>query len=564
MPPMELSDPDIQRETAAEPAALLSAYLGSGRQEAAFVRLVDRLGGLVFTSALRRTGSRTLAEEVTQTVFAILAKKAEALRSHPNLSAWVFRTTQLESAKAMRSEIRHQRKIASFARETDARQEAPDESLAAWQAALPELDASLDQLAEKDRTLVIQRFFEGKRFAEIANSTGKSEAACKMQLKRALEKLASLLRSRGIALSVPIIATGLSAEFAKAAPLASQSLAAKSLAASAGISTSTVLTNSLLTMSTAKSSALTAAAVVAISLFPLIHQHSEASRLRSEINTLEKTAAPAIPSRSSPRTAATNTRSTRTLGEQLQIDTQPVEVGPLLDDLMKVMMEQDLAGLIRVLTPVARMTPDETTKLMEDLEAHDASPEAKSTALTILTSFAPPSDLRERLESLLRQGATPEMLGEPLRLWAATDPDAALTWFHTAQADGKLLGIGVNPDPAPAMFAEILVALAQTQPERAIALAASMTRDDRQKFRVDTKLAAAFAQASIRSADTPHLDQDSAIHAGHLAGLKKAESIADPDLKLATRRAIAESWLTLSPATAREHLPADLLPQEER
>jgi RNA polymerase sigma factor (sigma-70 family) len=564
MPPMELPDPDVRHDTAAEPAALLSAYLGSGRQEAAFVRLVDRLGGLVFTSALRRTGSRTLAEEVTQTVFAMLAKKAAALRSHPNLSAWVFRTTQLESAKAMRTETRHQRKIASFARETDAHQEASDEPLAAWQAALPELDASLDQLAEKDRTLVIQRFFEGKRFAEIANTTGKSEAACKMQLKRALEKLASLLRSRGVALSVPVIATGLSAEFAKAAPLASQSLAAKSLAASTGISTATVLTNSLLTMSTAKSSALTAAAVVALSLFPLIHQHSEASRLRSEINTLEKTAALEIPSRSSTRTTATNIRSTRTLGEQLQINAQPVEVGPLLDDLMKVMMEQDLAGLIRVLTPVARMTPNEYTKLMEDLEAHDASPEAKSTALTILTSFAPPSDLRERLERLLRQGATPEMLCEPLHLWTSTDPEAALAWFHTAQADGKLLGIGVNPDPAPAMFAEILVALAQTQPERAIALAASMTRDDRQKFRVDTKLAAAFAQASIRSADTPHLDQASAIQSGHLAGLKKAESIADPDLKLATRRAIAESWLTLSPATAREHLPADLLPQEER
>jgi RNA polymerase sigma factor (sigma-70 family) len=561
---MELSDPEIRRETAAGPTALLSAYLGSGRQEAAFVRLVDRLGGLVFTSALRRTGSRPLAEEVTQTVFAILAKKAGALRSHPNLSAWVFRTTQLESAKAMRSETRHQRKIASFARETDARQEASDEPLAAWQAALPELDASLDQLAEKDRTLVIQRFFEGKRFAEIANTTGKSEAACKMQLKRALEKLATLLRSRGIALSVPVIATGLSAEFAKAAPLASQSLATKSLAASTGITTSTLAANTLLTMSTAKSSALTAAAVVAISLFPLIHQHSEASRLRSEINILEKTTAPAIPSRSSPRTASTNTRSARTLGEQLQIDAQPVEVGPLLDDLMKVMMEQDLAGLIRVLTPVARMTPDETTKLMEDLEAHDASPEAKSTALTILTSFAPPSDLRERLESLLRQGATPEMLGEPLRLWTSTDPDAALAWFHTAQADGKLLGMGVNPDPAPGMFAEILVALAQTQPERAIGLAASMTRNDRQKFRVDTKLAAAFAQASIRSADTRHLDQASAIRSSHLAGLNKAESIADPDLKLATRRAIAESWLTLSPATAREHLPADLLPQEER
>jgi methyl-accepting chemotaxis protein len=60
------------------------------------------------------------------------------------------------------------------------------------------LKISADQLAEKDRELVIQRFFERKRFAEIAGSIGKSEAACKVQLKRALEKLAILLRSRGV------------------------------------------------------------------------------------------------------------------------------------------------------------------------------------------------------------------------------------------------------------------------------------------------------------------------------------------------------------------------------
>jgi RNA polymerase sigma factor (sigma-70 family) len=251
----------IDEETASEkhddPKALLDAYCRSGGKDAPFRALVDRFAGLVFTSALRRTGNPASAEEITQNVFALLARKAASLRSHPNLSAWIFRTTQLECAKTMRSEMRHQRKLDALASESPST--TADDS-AAWREALPALDASLDQLAEKDRALVIQRFFERKRFAEIAGSTGKSEAACKMQLKRALEKLATLLRSRGIALSVPVIATGLSAEFAKAAPLATQTLATKALAASSGITTSTVLTNTLLTMSTAKSSAITAAA----------------------------------------------------------------------------------------------------------------------------------------------------------------------------------------------------------------------------------------------------------------------------------------------------------------
>jgi RNA polymerase sigma factor (sigma-70 family) len=562
---MDSSEHETQQGRPAEPGTLLAAYLDSGRKEPAFVLLVDRLAGLVFASAHRRTGDRALAEEISQNVFALLARKAGSLRSHPNLSAWVHRTTQLESAKAMRSAKRHQRKVDAFAREQDIPSVTPDESGAAWREAqvLPILDASLDQLPDKDRALVIQRFFERKRFAEIAGSTGKSEAACKMQVKRALEKLATLLRSRGVALSVPVIATGLTAEFAKAAPLASQALAAKALAASTGITTSTLLTNTLLTMSSAKFSALAAAAVVALCLFPLIRQHSEAARLRSEIATLEKPAVSGIPSRPSLRTAARDSGPARTtLRERLENDRQPVEVGPLLDDLMKVMMEQDIAGLIRVLTPVARMTQADYARLMEDLEAHDASPEAKSTALMILTSFAPETDFRERLESLIRQGATPTMLGEPLRLWAASDPDAALAWFETARAEGKILGKGVNSDPAPGIFAEILVALAGTQPDRALELAASMPRDEREKFRIDDKLAAAFAEASIQSGDTRMPFTDRAEWIVRNADAEEAGKKLDRVAETITRR-VAELGDTDSGIGAFLRLLPALLPHVE-
>jgi DNA-directed RNA polymerase specialized sigma24 family protein len=115
---MEAKEQEITSGRAAEPAALLAAYLEAGRSESAFVALVDRVAGLVLSSALRRTGNAALAEEVAQNVLAVLARKAAALRSHPNLSAWIFRTTQLESARAMRSEYRHTRKIAAFAFES--------------------------------------------------------------------------------------------------------------------------------------------------------------------------------------------------------------------------------------------------------------------------------------------------------------------------------------------------------------------------------------------------------------------------------------------------------------
>ena len=62
--------------------------------------LVSNLGDLVYSSALRRTQNSQLAEEIAQNVFAILARKADSLRRHPSLTAWIFETTRLEAGSS--------------------------------------------------------------------------------------------------------------------------------------------------------------------------------------------------------------------------------------------------------------------------------------------------------------------------------------------------------------------------------------------------------------------------------------------------------------------------------
>ncbi|MGC6467598.1 MAG: hypothetical protein ACON5N_18615, partial [Akkermansiaceae bacterium] len=61
-----------------EPAELLREFVSSSRNERIFADLVASLSGLVYSSAFRRTGNAQLTEEITQNVFAIMARKATA------------------------------------------------------------------------------------------------------------------------------------------------------------------------------------------------------------------------------------------------------------------------------------------------------------------------------------------------------------------------------------------------------------------------------------------------------------------------------------------------------
>ena len=89
-------------------AGLLSQYV-SDRSEDAFRELVNRHLNLVYSAALRQVGGDThKAQEVVQTVFADLARKASSVARHPTLSGWLYSSTHFAAAKVLRSERRRQ------------------------------------------------------------------------------------------------------------------------------------------------------------------------------------------------------------------------------------------------------------------------------------------------------------------------------------------------------------------------------------------------------------------------------------------------------------------------
>src|SRR2546430_13988998 len=224
-----------------EDMALLREYSASNSEEA-FRTLVDRHLDMVYATALRQVNDRELAEEVTQAVFVALARKAGSISKATILAGWLFRAARFAAAKAARSESRRRH----WEREAAQMENESSSSESAWEQIAPLVNDALTQLSEVDRCAVILRFFESKSFQQIGSALGTTEAAAKMRLSRAMEKLRQIFQKRGVVVPGAALLAALSTHAAQAAPagLASSSVASALLKTA----TTSMLTKGILVM----------------------------------------------------------------------------------------------------------------------------------------------------------------------------------------------------------------------------------------------------------------------------------------------------------------------------
>jgi RNA polymerase sigma factor (sigma-70 family) len=173
---------------------LLSDFVANA-SETAFAILVDRHIGLVYSAAFRQLNDAHLAEDVTQAVFVLLARKASTISKNAILTGWLYRTACYASRDVLKSEARR-RKREQDATETSNLLSGNEER---WEQSAARLDDGLARLAEKDRAALLLRYFEAKTLQEVGEALGCTEEAARKRIDRAAGKLRGYLQERNAA-----------------------------------------------------------------------------------------------------------------------------------------------------------------------------------------------------------------------------------------------------------------------------------------------------------------------------------------------------------------------------
>jgi len=218
---------------------LLQAY-AKNRSEEAFAELVKLHLDWVYSVALRHVGDRQQAEDVVQSVFVLLARKARDLGPGPSVGGWLFRTTRLVASNARRAELRRKsREETACTMNHDTTSTDTDEIL--WQQLAPHLDQAVAALSEADRSVILLRFYERMPLGKVGERMGVSEEAARKRVTRALEKLREFLDRCGVKLSGVVLGTVLAEHTVQTASAALADAAIKISLAAASASASTML-----------------------------------------------------------------------------------------------------------------------------------------------------------------------------------------------------------------------------------------------------------------------------------------------------------------------------------
>lgn len=183
------------------------------RDEAAFRRLVEHYSGLVNAVCRRQFGNSDRADEATQAVFIIFAKRAGSVSNPHALASWLHEVAMSvcrDSRRAEARRIRHEQGAAMHA--TDSQRAAAAAPAPLWADLRPLLDDAIANLKSVERDLVVAHFLHGMPQATVAARLGLSENAAQKRIATALAKLRVWFGRRGVPVGMGVLVAGLASE----------------------------------------------------------------------------------------------------------------------------------------------------------------------------------------------------------------------------------------------------------------------------------------------------------------------------------------------------------------
>jgi RNA polymerase sigma factor (sigma-70 family) len=192
---------------------LLAEFASSGSQDA-FAELVRRNTDLVYSAARRQLRDAHLAEDVTQAVFILLAKKAGSVQGPP--AGWLFKTTHYACRNAQKLASRrayHEKRAAIMKAETSSSEEENN-----WQQISAEVDQAMSRLSPVDRDVIVLRYLKSLSLADVGRFLGIKEDAARKRVDRAVGRLREILAAQGVACAETSLADQMSQHAVQAAP----------------------------------------------------------------------------------------------------------------------------------------------------------------------------------------------------------------------------------------------------------------------------------------------------------------------------------------------------------
>ncbi|MBC8104946.1 MAG: sigma-70 family RNA polymerase sigma factor [Anaerolineae bacterium] len=216
------------------------------QRRSALEALVRRELDFVYAAAVRQANfDRHLAQDITQAVFILLARKAGKLRHDVILRDWLFVTTRYAARNALKIEARrryHERRAAAErSHAIDSNDVAPlRERLA------PLIDEAVARLSSADRAGVLLNFFDNKTYREVGEQLGVSEEAARKRVGRAIDKMRSFFAARGVTVDSAAGAVAVSSALRASAGSVPSTLANSVLDVALSVSATSTTTSSYL------------------------------------------------------------------------------------------------------------------------------------------------------------------------------------------------------------------------------------------------------------------------------------------------------------------------------